>query len=105
VQQLSIFEHPQPGARAPRARRDDPVTSKLAAEKAGKFAKDHADLIYDALEKPGDIYEIAERVTAATGKPFSNVQVARRLPEMKQAGRAAPTDEIRGNGCRVWKRT
>lgn len=104
MQQLSIFEYPQPGARAPRARRDDPVTSKLAAANAAAFAKDHADLIHQALATPGNIYELAARISRAHGIDFSHVQVARRLPEMKAAGRAEPTDERRG-GCRVWKRT
>jgi predicted ArsR family transcriptional regulator len=105
VQQLSIFyQHPGKGGDPPRARRDDPATSQLAAAKACHLAAEHRARILDALERAdGTIYEIAARTE------LTHVQVARRMPELERAGDAATTDETRvspsGRGCRVWARS
>jgi hypothetical protein len=109
VRQLSIFDayreggaKQSPGANCdpPRARREDPITSQLAAARVDEFSGEHFALIHKALEAPGTIYEIAER----TG--LSHVQVARRLPEMK--GRAQRSGQKKpgptGRACEVWKR-
>lgn len=109
--QLSIFEeYPPRGASGvappvdpPRARRDDPVTSQLAAQQAKQLAHDHRTKILDALAvRDGTIYELA----AATG--LTHVQVARRMPELQDAKRARlKPDETRdspsGRACRVWE--
>lgn len=42
-------------------------------------------------------------IAAALGD-LDHVQVARRMPELKEKGRARPTDEKR-DGCRLWERT
>jgi predicted ArsR family transcriptional regulator len=102
--QLSIFDAYTGRSDPPRARRDDPSTSQLAAAQAVKLAQDHHAKIKGALEKrDGTIYELA----AATG--LTHVQVARRMPELQAAGdiavvatetRASPS----GRQCRVWRR-
>jgi hypothetical protein len=109
-QQLSIFEHQQPigGSPAaplqltpPRARREDPVTSKLAAAQAEELSNAHYALIKQALASVAGatIYELE----ALTG--LDHVQIARRLPEMKDL---IATPQTRpgpsGRQCRVWKR-
>lgn len=82
-----------------RARRRDPETSHAAASRASEFAAVHMAAIRKALTLgSGTIYEIAER----TG--LDHVQVARRLPEMRDAKvsdekRCGPT----GRMCRVWE--
>lgn len=108
MQQLSIFEHPPRGALAPpadppRARREDPATSQLAAAAAKDLAGEHYCAILDALDAgDGTIYELALR----TG--LTHVQVARRMPELEKALKATTTDETRaspsGRACRVWTR-
>ncbi len=92
MEQLSIFD-PQP-----RARRKDPATSHAAAKKAIGVAVSHRNRIMAALEKPGNIYELAAR------SGISHVAVARRMIELQRMGLADPTDEKR-EGCRVWART
>ncbi len=93
MQQLGIFDAPPP-----RARRNDPSTSKAAAGKAGSGAAAHRAIILAALELPGNIYEIGARCG------LTQVQVARRLPELLELKLAHPIDEKR-DGCRIWKRT
>lgn len=82
-----------------RARRDDPGTSHAAAQRVDEFAREHQERIYAALATPGTIHELAAR----TG--LTHVQVARRLPEMRNVH---PTDDKRpspnGRPCRVWAR-
>jgi hypothetical protein len=98
MQQPSLFDTmPSPGRDPPRARREDPATSQLAAARAGTFAPKHRDVILAALAMPGTIKEIAQR----TG--IDHVAVARRMSEIERAGDAKPTDEVRA-GCRVWTR-
>lgn len=82
----------------PRARRDDPHTSQLAAAKASSFAASHRARILEALERPGTIKDLAAR----TG--LDHVAIARRMGELERSRKAAPTTEVR-DGCRVWART
>lgn len=103
-EQLSIFSACLPGSSSdpPRARRDDPATSQLAAQQAITLAADHYAKIIDALEeRNGTIYELA----TATG--LTHVQIARRMPELAAYGKVTATDETRlspsGRQCRVWK--
>lgn len=84
------------------ARRNDPETSKAAAASAAEFRADHHARILAALATcAGTIYELA----AMTG--IDHVAVARRLPELKAAGKAEPTGTTRpghtGRECRVWR--
>jgi hypothetical protein len=110
VEQLSIFESPPRGATPapiaapPRARREDPITSQLAAAAAKDLAGEHYCAILDALDAgDGTIYELAQR----TG--LTHVQVARRMPELEKLRLVTTTDETRpspsGRACRVWART
>lgn len=83
-----------------RARRTDPLTSHMAAERSESLASAHFAIIRAALRKhgPSTIYDLAE-VSGLT-----HVQIARRLPEMDDA---MPTDETApspsGRACRTWK--
>jgi hypothetical protein len=100
MHQLSIFETSAGRAgdsAPPRARREDPPSSQLAAAKAGSFAATHRERIFAALEHPGTIKELAMR----TG--MDHVAIARRMKELQNAQRAVPTDDLR-DGCRVWRR-
>jgi hypothetical protein len=102
-QQLSIFEHPRERVAVdpPRARREDPVTSQLAAAQADELSNAHYAQIRAALAAADGctIHEIA----ALTG--LTHVQVARRMKEMRGV---IATPETRpspsGRPCRVWKR-
>lgn len=87
-----------------RARGTDPQTSHDAAATAGDFAHGHYALILGALAtRDGTIYELAERTK------LSHVQVARRLPEMRDAvpAKVRQTDKTRpgpsGRACVVWE--
>jgi hypothetical protein len=106
MQQLSIFDSPD-ASRArprdpPRARREDPASSQLAAARVDEFAAAHYRRILEAMPEPSTIYEIADRAG------ISHIQVARRLPEMDGTRvrvkpglhRKGPT----GRMCRVWER-
>ncbi len=81
-------------------RNTDPETSYIAAEQAESLTSKHYKLIIASLKKqPGTIYEIG----VAIG--LSNVQVARRMPELyarnvvKVIGtKNAPTNRP----CRIW---
>lgn len=84
-----------------RARRSDPETSHAAAERVN-FAAAHYRAISGALAGcEATIYQIA----SLTG--LSHVQVARRLPEMQEAGIAEPTGTTAagptGRQCRLWR--
>lgn len=80
----------------PAARRRDPETSKAAALKAANFAAVHRARILAVLERPGTIYDLAERCG------LDRVAIARRLPELARDGLVEPT-VARRDGCRVWR--
>lgn len=66
-----------------RFRRDDPSTSMVAAEQAGPLAAEHKELILGLLmsfRRPMGGTEIGARLG------LTQVQVCRRLPELKRAG-------------------
>lgn len=94
------------------SRRHDPQTSKDAgASMRGHVAYQHARILF-ALQYggPGTCYEIAGRFV---DKGMDGVAVARRLPELQEAGRVVvvlddkgdPVTRIGPNGraCRVWE--
>lgn len=89
-----------PGRKAapPRSRRTDPETSQRAAFNVARFAAGHYGLILDALRSggPGTFREIAERAG------LERHAVARRLPELQQAGKVTRGAETR-DGCSVWR--
>lgn len=63
------------------ARRDDPATSKAAAEAADRFAGGHCRRILDALAAgPGTKDQLAERCG------LTEQQVARRMATLKASG-------------------
>lgn len=111
MEQLSIFEEstgrsgsPVPAAQLkppPRARREDPETSKLAAAQVDDFSNAHYALIRKALA--GVDGATCHELAALT--ELDHVQVARRLKEMQGI---YPTAETRpgpsGRPCRIWKR-
>lgn len=72
----------------PRARRRDPVTSKLAAAAVTTAGK-HFSLIRDALLRHGPAGK--DRIAQLTG--LDAHQVARRLPEMRTMGLVGLTGE------------
>ena len=84
----------------PRARRSDPATSHLAAQRAAPSADAHRQRIVAALRaKPGMTYrEIAD----ATG--LEPVAVGRRLIEAERQGLARPGGERTqaGRAMRTW---
>jgi hypothetical protein len=86
-----------------RARNGDPATSHAAARAADRIAADHFAKILRALRQwgPGTIYDIAEHTR------LSHVQVARRLPEMRDKGWGVGPTNVTAEGptgrqCRVW---
>lgn len=95
MMQLSLIE--------PASRANDPVTSHVAASMASGMAERHREIIFEALIslREATIDELA-KVTRLT-----SVQIARRLPEMKEDCRAETTGETRpslaGRPQRVWR--
>lgn len=85
----------------PRARRADPATSQEAASRVREFEGEHYRLILEALAvSNGTIYAVAAR------SRLSHVQVARRMPELKSAGKVRPDGTAlgpTGRSCRVWR--
>lgn len=83
----------------PRVRTNDPDTSHAAAAQATDLAIDHQSLIMFALDKPGTIYDIAER----TGLDVN--QVARRMGELESLHLVRTEGKAKGGTgrlCRVW---
>jgi len=83
----------------PRVRSTDPDTSHAAAAQASELAIDHQSLIMSALDKPGTIYDIAER----TGLDVN--QVARRMNELEALHLVRTEGKAKGGTgrlCRVW---
>ena len=80
----------------------DPLSSVMAAEAATKFASGHCATILEALTgKQATVHDLSE----LTG--LEVVQIARRLPRLKAAGKArvvqrGGVDLMRG-GARVWE--
>jgi hypothetical protein len=87
-----------------RARRNDPHTSRAAAERVSKFEGAHFKAILRALEQgDGTIYEIASRTAAPR---LDHVQCARRLGELLAANIVERRGDTRpspsGSPCAVW---
>lgn len=80
------------------ARSTDPKTSHDAARKARPLVTNHAARILDALKRRGPMN--AHEIGRYTG--LTVVQIDRRLPDLKKANLAEPTDMVR-DGCRVWR--
>lgn len=109
LEQLALFSQPPRAAARveapPRARSDDPATSQLAAARVGEFAGEHYRVILKALAQGnGTIYEIADRAG------MTHVQVARRLPELKNEDQVEVIPLQRrpspsGRSCQVWRLT
>ena len=87
----------------PASRANDPVTSHVAASMASEWLSATGEIIFEALIslREATIDELA-KVTRLT-----SVQIARRLPEMKEDCRAETTGETRpslaGRPQRVWR--
>lgn len=91
-----------------RVRANDPLSSVLAAERAGEFAGKHSDRIMHAMRecKAMGIATCAWRISVETG--LTVVQVARRMPELQRAGlvKVATTPsgaDIMDGDYRVWE--
>lgn len=83
---------------SPRARRRDPRTSHVAADKAASFAARHVSKIWTCLKDHGAMTprEIAER----TGMDY--VAVQRRGCDLERAGLIVRGPDER-DGMRVWR--
>lgn len=82
----------------PRARKSDPVTSHLAAERSHQFSSSHAAKILAAIKHmPG---QTAAYYAGMTG--LTVVQIDRRLPEMERKGLIRTTGAVY-NGFRAWE--
>lgn len=94
--QLDIFT-PQKAARS-----TDPDTSHVAAQAARRFANTHAGVILACLHRIGD----GTQTDIALHTSLTNVQVNRRLHELKKADQIVETGETRlghaGRPERVW---
>lgn len=76
-------------ARAPRARHDDPSTSRAAAAGAKKLQHDHHMAILVVLEQspqPLNAFQIADRTEQHRLVELTQVQVARRMRELLEVG-------------------
>lgn len=88
------------------SRRTDPITSRVAAERAVNFRAKHESLIYGAIFEAGDHGSTAKEIAAVTG--LTDVQVNRRLGAMGQRGviERNPHSDCSGfeqrGGCCVW---
>ena len=90
---------------APRARRTDPETSKLAAESMVGAARDHRDRILAHLRAIAPAAANKDEIGAAIG--LDNVQVARRCGELRDAGLIVDSGETRpsksGRAATCWR--
>jgi predicted ArsR family transcriptional regulator len=86
----------------PRARRGDPSTSHDAAASMRKAASAQAAAVLADLRRHGP----AGASTIAARSGLTQIQVCRRLPELREAGLARPTDRrertAAGRSERVW---
>ena len=83
----------------PRVRTNDPDTSHAAAAQARELAIDHQSLIMSALDTPGTIYDLAERIGLDVN------QVARRMNELQALHLVCTEGKAKGGTgrlCRVW---
>ena len=84
------------------ARKSDPATSHLAAERVREFAPTHVESILHVLWKYGPLTVDQIAKLAWLDKQAVN----KRLPELQRNGLAAPTGETRpsdsGRLARVW---
>jgi len=86
-----------------RVRKDDPVTSKIAAQTIDEVAPAHEVRIIYALQHYGPLtgHEIADCV----GLTYQ--QVSKRLPELERGGHVMPTGETSKSPAnrpsRVWR--
>ena len=83
-------------------RASDPITSVMAAEACAAFSGPHCDRILAALQQaPATAHELQAR----TG--LTVVQIDRRLPELRRAGKARVSqhmgEDLVRNGARVWE--
>ncbi|MFN3377478.1 MAG: hypothetical protein ACK40S_13135 [Burkholderiaceae bacterium] len=83
-------------------RASDPITSVIAAEGSRAFSGPHCDRILAALQLgPATAHELQ----ATTG--LTVVQIDRRLPELRRAGKARVSqhmgEDLVRNGARVWE--
>lgn len=89
----------------PRARKTDPVTSHLAAEKVGFFRETHAAKIANYLRGISPEGATAKEIAEAIG--LTVVQVDRRTVELQRAGliqvRQVNGDDLTWQGFRVWE--
>jgi predicted ArsR family transcriptional regulator len=85
------------------ARKTDPEVSFEAAARAVEFSGAHCDRILACLETFGP--QTKDEIADKTG--LSPVQVDRRLPDLRKAGKAVPTGDVRqshsGRPERVWR--
>lgn len=95
--QQQHFTEPEPRTIA---RRNDPETSKAAADRVGEFAAKHREQITDALRVAPDGLTIHE-IATATG--LDHHAVGRRMGEMQQVGLVFVAFD--GNGEQVTRPT
>lgn len=85
-----------------KVRKDDPKTSRIAAQTLNNMEANHHARILYALRKYGPL--IAHEIADATG--LDHVQVCRRLPELEDDDLVFDTGETRkspsGRPARVW---
>ena len=90
---------------APRARATDPLTSFQAADRMVEGAKYHRYRILGHLRRIAPATATKDEAGHATG--LDDVQAARRLSELKDAGLIEDSGERRpsksGNSCIAWR--
>ena len=73
-----------------RSRNTDPVTSWMAAAQAYDFAKDHAIIIVDCLQRNGALGKDGIMLLSKLDKN----QISRRLPELEREGLIKQTGQL-----------
>ena len=96
-QNLGIIGGTGPDFTRTHCRRNDPGTSQKAAERARSFSGGHCLKIENAMRQAGPC--TAGELSRRTGLTVE--QCARRLPDLKAAGRIDLTGQER-DGFRVW---